>query len=345
MQFDEYQNHKWARNLAHARRLLEANQLEAFYRGEDLPDGDVYPGMRVMAAFWAGVEHEMRLRLRTLLKGAGHPEWESDAEIVARSGEYLRRFLNDMRELVARERILSPKRIDALVAAGLDTPPGWAEQMRTRQAGSEAAIAAGQFPSPLVDMWFDSCLRSVAGYNRYLIQGAVSAATLVKRQGPAALREAVDATDEEFMWAVSREFFATVLPAAGFEDICDLLELGLRGTYADQYYVSGAEEADGDATVRRSTLKNCGLAGVYRCVAEWEGQPPLALGYGICRYCEVRGQATMMITLPPTVAPAYRRVQSLGISGKPCVFELRTTPADDMSRIMMVQEKVFGAVE
>ena len=43
MFYDEFHNHKWARNLKHARQLLAENQLEAFYNGEDLPEGDVYP--------------------------------------------------------------------------------------------------------------------------------------------------------------------------------------------------------------------------------------------------------------------------------------------------------------
>ncbi len=184
MYYDAYQNHKWAKNLAHARRLLEGGRLEPFYRGEDLPDGDVYAGMRVMAAYWVSVEHEMPLRLAALL------------------------------------------------------------------------------------------------------------------------RDAVDATAEEFMWDVSRAFFADVLPAAGFEDIGDLMELGLRGMYAEQYFETGQERQVGEAGIRQSILHNCELAGIYWRVAEWRGLPRLALGYGICRYCEVHGLATMMITLPPMTCRA-----------------------------------------
>ena len=62
MHYDEYNNHKWARNLAHARHLLERGQAETFYRGEDLADGDVYPGMRLMAAYWVSVEHAARTK-------------------------------------------------------------------------------------------------------------------------------------------------------------------------------------------------------------------------------------------------------------------------------------------
>ncbi|MEZ0397108.1 MAG: hypothetical protein ABWK53_11860 [Anaerolineales bacterium] len=345
MHYDEFHNHKWARNLKHARQLLAENRLEAFYHGEDLSDGDVYPGMRVMAAYWVSVEHEMKLRFRTLLEGAGHPEWAHDPELTAQADEFFVRYLDDMRELVVRDGIVPAARLDALAASGWETPADWAESMQAWQQASLAAMEAGQFPADLAEQWFDSCLRSVANYNRYLIGGAVNAAALVRREGPDALRRAVDATSEQFMWAVSKEFFATVLPAAGFEDIGDLMELGLRGMYADQYYRKGEDREEGEKTIRQSILKNCELAGIYYRVAEWNGLPRLALGYGICRYCEVHGQATMMITMPPMVSPQYRRVVSLGMDGEACLFELTTVPADDMERILMVQEKIFGAVE
>lgn len=345
MHYDEFHNHKWARNLKHARQLLAEGHLEAFYYGEDLPDGDVYPGMRVMAAYWVSVEHEMKLRFRTLLEGAGHPEWEHDPELTAQAQEFFARYVEDMRELSARDGIVPPERLDALAAAGWDTPTDWAEQMRAWQEASLAAIEAGQFPSDLAEKWFDSCLRSVANYNRYLIWGGVNAAALVQREGPDALRQAVDATAEQFMWDVSRAFFAEVLPAAGFEDIGDLMELGLRAMCADQYFRKGEEWEEGDKTIRQSILPNCQLAGIYYRVAEWNGLPRLALGYGICRYCEAHGLATMMITMPPMVSPQYRRVVSLGMDGEPCLFELTIVPADDMERILMVQEKIFGTVE
>lgn len=347
MYYDEFHNHKWARNLKHARLLLAENRLDAFYNGEDLPGGDVYPGMRVMAAYWTSVEHEMKLRRKSLLKGANHLEWENDPELVAQAVEYHNRYVADMKELVEREGIVPADRLDTLAAAGWETPADWAEVMRARQQASLAALEAGHFPDDVVEGWFDSCLRSVSNYNRYLIWGGVNAAALVRREGPEALRQAVDAVAEEFMWAISKEFFATVLPAAGFEDIGDLMELGLRGMYADQYYVKGEDREDGEKTIRCSILKNCELAGIYRRVEHWNNLPPFSLGYGICRFDEVHGQATMMITMPPMVSPAYRLVKSLAMhaDATECVFELTTTPADDMERILMVQEKVFGPVD
>ena len=317
MFYDEFHNHKWARNLKHARQLLAENQLEAFYHGEDLPDGDVYPGMRVMAAYWTSVEHEMKLRCKTLLQGANHPEWESDPELVEQAEEFHERYVADMKELAVRDGIVPAERLDALAAAGWETPTDWAEVMRAAPAGSLAALEAGAFPAELVEGWFDSCLRSVSNYNRYLIWGGVNAAALVRREGPAALKNAVDAMAEEFMWAISKEFFATVLPAAGFEDIGDLMELGLRGMFADQFYVKGEDREEGEKTIRRSILKNCELAGIYRRVEQWNGLPACSLGYGICRFDEVHGQATMMITMPPMVSPAYRLVKSLAMDQTP----------------------------
>jgi hypothetical protein len=347
MHYDEFHNHKWARNLKHARTLLSEGNLEAFYHGQDLPDGDVYPGMRVMAAYWISVEHEMKLRRRVLLAGAGHPEWEYDPELIEQAQLFHERYVDDMRTLAARDGIVPLERMDALAERGWETPEDWSEQMRGWQEASLAGLEEGKLEPELVEAWFDSCLRAVSNYNRYLIWGGVNAAAIVRRAGPEALKAAVDATADDFMWAISKEFFATVLPAAGFEDIGDLMELGLRGMFADQIYMRGEEREEGEKTIRQSILKNCELAGIYHRVEAWNGLPPCSLGYGICRFDEVHGQATMMITMPPMVSPAYRLLQSLAMhpDAKECVFELTTVPADDMERILMVQERVFGAVE
>ena len=346
MHYDEFHNHKWARNLAHARRLEQAGQWEPFYRGEDLADGDVYPGMRVMAAYWVSVEHEMMMRLEMLLTGGEHPEWRDDTELLEQRDDFVGRFLEDMSTLVEREGIVSPERFDNVVVTCLEMPEDWAGPMRGWQQESEAALESeSSLPPALVETWFDSCLRSVANYNYYLIWGAVAAAALVKRDGDEALRAAVDATAEEFMWEISREFYVRVLPAAGFEDLDDLMELGLRGMYSDQYYVSGEEREEGENTIKESILKNCELGGVFQRVAEWNGLPATALGYGVCRYCEVHGEATMLMTIPPMFAPSYRRVRSIGMDNEPCLFELTMAPADDMERLMSVHARVFGETE
>jgi hypothetical protein len=347
MFFSEFHNHKWAKNLKHARKLLAENRLTEFYHGEDLPDGDVYPGMRVMAAYWTSVEHEMKLRRITLFKGANHQDWEKDSELVGQVNEFHGRYVADMKELAVRDGIVPVERIDQLAAKGWETPTDWAPVMRARQAETLAMLETGTITSDIVEAWFDSCLRSVSNYNRYLIWGGVNASAIVRREGSAALHKAVDTTAESFMWDISKEFFATVLPAAGFEDIGDLMELGLRGMFADQFYEKGEDREIGEKTIRTSILKNCELAGIYRSVEEWTGLPAFTIGYGVCHYCEVHGQATMMITMPPMVSPEYKLTNSLAMhpEAKACIFELTTVPADDMARILMVQEKVFGSVD
>ena len=157
-------------------QLLAENRLNEFYHGEDLPEGDVYPGMRVMAAYWTSVEHEMKLRRKTLLKGANHPEWENDPELVAQAKDFHDRYVADMKELVVRDGIVPVERIDALAANGWETPSDWAEVMRARQQAFTAGLGNGHFPADLIEGWFDSCLRSVSNYNRYLIWGGVNAA-------------------------------------------------------------------------------------------------------------------------------------------------------------------------
>lgn len=341
MHFDEYHNHKWARNLGYARRLLREGRYDAFYSGETLPEGDIYPGMRVMAAYWISVEHEMRLRLATLLKGSGHPEWRDDTGLCTRRDEYVARFFEDMKELVVRESICPAAQIEAMEAARYDLPQGWHKLMNNWQLMTETGLNSPGLPSELIEDWFSTCLRSVANYNRYLIWGAVIAANIYKLSGPEALKAAIDATAEEFKWAISREFYAHVLPAAGFEDVGDVMEVGMRGMYSDQYYESGEDQQIGEATVKISRLRNCELAGVYWRVAEWRGLDRLALGYAICRYCEVHGEATMQIAIPPMVSPTYERLESLGMDGEVCRFRLTLTPADDMERLMRVQALVF----
>jgi hypothetical protein len=123
------------------------------------------------------------------------------------------------------------------------------------------------------------------------------------------------------------------------------MELGMRGMFSDQYYISGEEREEGENTVKESQLLNCELAGIYWRCAEWNDLPKTALGYGICRFCEAHGEATMQVTIPPMYSPSYRRVESLGMDDKTCIFELVLTPADDMDRIMEVQAKIFGDAE
>lgn len=118
----------------------------------------------------------------------------------------------------------------------------------------------------------------------------------------------------------------------------------MRGMYSDQYYQFGEEREENDRTIKESLLNNCELAGVFQRVAEWNGLSRLSPGYGICRYCEVHGEATMLITMPPMVAPAYQRVESLGMDGRICRFRLTLKPADDMERLMEVHGRVFGTM-
>lgn len=345
MYYSEFHNHKWAKNLAYARRLWQAGRFEALYRGEDMPDGDIFGGLRVIGAYWASVEHEMPLRLASLERGSGHADWLNEPELLEQKTEFVRRYLADMRELCVREDILAPEIFDIRVAASLDMPENWAEQMRLLQQETEKAVETGNFSAELFETWLVRCMRSVANYNHFLIYGGILASAIVRREGADALKAYIDATAEDFKWEVSQAFYATALPQAGFEDIGDLMELGLKGMYADQYYVSGEDKQEGETTIRQSILKNCELAGIYQSVAEWTGLNKTALGYGICRYCEVHGEATMWIVIPPMYHPNYKLLQSLGLHDRECQFELRNEPADDMERILLVQEKIFGPVE
>ena len=345
MHYYDYHNHKWAKNLSHARSLLASDDHATFYRGQDLPEGDVYPGMRVMAAYWISVEHEMIMRKGMLVKGAGRVAWDDDPEILVRLEDYSSRFLEDMAGLARNGEIVSVERIQQLKNKR-QLPNNWIEDIKRLQDQREAALEAGlEIADEVIEAWFDTCLRSIYNYNYYLIYGGILAADLVMNGGEEALKAAVDQVAEEFKWEISKEFFVNVMPAVGFEDLGDLMELGMRGMYSDQYYVSGEDQEHGEGTIKHSQLLNCELAGIYWRCAEWSGLPKTSLGYGVCRFCEAHGEATMEVTIPPMYAPAYRRVESLGMDDKTCVFELVLTPADDMDRIMNVQARIFGEGE
>ena len=345
MHYYEYHNHKWAKNLAYARQLLAQGDQETFYRGEDLPEGDVYPGMKVMSAYWISVEHEMIMRKAMLVKGAGKENWDESPGILSQLEEFSSRFLEDMSELSKTNGIVPPERV-LQFKDNHHLPGSWIEELKGWQEKSEGALeSGGNIPEDLIEAWFDSCLRSVYNYNFFLIYGGILAADLVKEGGETALKAAIDQVAEEFKWEISKEFYVNVMPAVGFEDLGDLMELGMRGMFSDQYYVSGEEQEHGEGTIRHSRLLNCELAGIYWRCAEWNGLSKTALGYGVCRFCEAHGEATMEVTIPPMYAPAYRRVESLGLDDTTCVFELILTPADDMERIMTVQAKIFGESE
>lgn len=345
MNYYEFHNHKWAQNLGHACRLLEGGEYEIFYRGQDLPGNDIYPGMRVMAAYWISVEHEMKMRLDMLLKGSNHEDWRWNDEILSQKTRFFNRYLDDMSERINHYGIAPPQRILDIINQ-LETPQDWSNEIRRWQDMSEKELANGFINPDLIETWISSCLRSIANYNQYLIWGGVCAANIIKTGGDQALKNAVDSTTEEFKWEISKEFYARVMPAAGFEDIGDVMELGMRGMYSDQYYQSGEEQQlDNDVVVKQSLLKNCELAGIFFRIAEWNNLPKLSMGYAICRYCEAHGEATMQISIPPMYTPSYRRVESLGMDDKTCRFELTLTPADDMDRLMMVHGKVFGTLE
>jgi hypothetical protein len=301
--------------------------------------------MKVMSAYWISVEHEMTMRKDMLLKGIGEESFGGDPEILAQLEDFSGRFLEDMVELAVTGGISSQEKIWDL-RDNHHLPDSWIEDLKDWQGRSEAALEASQtIPDDLIEAWFDSCLRSIYNYNYYLIWGGILAAKLVKSSGEKALVEAVDRVAEEFKWEISKEFYVNVMPAVGFEDLGDLMELGMRGMFSDQYYVSGEEQEHGEGTIRHSKLLNCELAGIYWRCAEWNGLPKTELGYGVCRFCEAHGEATMEVTIPPMYSPAYRRVVSLGMDDEVCVFELALTPADDMERIMRVQERIFGGAE
>jgi hypothetical protein len=298
--------------------------------------------MKVMSAYWISVEHEMTMRKAMLLKGVNKESWSEQEEVQAQLADFSGRFLEDMAQLAKEREIVPAERISHL-KKNRSLPGTWIEDLKAWQSASEAALEAGEpIPAELIEKWFDSCLRSIYNYNYYLVWGGILAAQLVKEGGESALKDAVDQVAEEFKWEISKEFYVNVMPAVGFEDLGDLMELGMRGMVSDQYYVSGEDQEHGDGTIKHSQLLNCELAGIYWRCAEWNGLPKTSLGYGVCRFCEAHGEATMEVTIPPMYAPAYRRVESLGMDDKTCVFELVLTPADDMDRIMEVQARIFG---
>jgi len=342
MNFDEFHNHKWAKVLKHACDLWEDEYYQELYYGEDLPDGDYFPGLKVMTAYLVGMEGEMPLHVELLLKGAGHPEWKEEPEIVQQAEEYFQRFLDDKRMLIQREKILQIEQFDKMLERGLNLPDDWHESMQEWQQDSEEAIENDEFSQELLELWLEFCLRSVLNYNRHLIKSAVIASAIYHRLGADVLCSAVEATTEEFMWRSCWTIYNDAMPKAGLEELSDMLDLNNHGMMLDQWFDPPEETREGEVECRRNTIKNCQYYGVYRTVAEWNNHPPLSLGCAICHYCEAHGRATLQLTMPPTISLQYRRIQSWGLDGKPCIFELKTKPADDLERLEQALERVFG---
>ena len=342
MFYNEYHTHRWAKNLAHARKLYDTGQYEKLYLGENLKDNEVFPGLRAMAAHWAGMEQEMPLRLKMLIKGTRRPDFLADKEINSQTMVYADRFVGDMMEIVLRDNICSPDRVQLIKEKGLSIPEDWGDQMRKLQADTEKAMKSYRISSQIFESWLDTCLRSIANYNRYIAQSAVITSLFVLKNGENTLKTAIDATAEEFMWEVSRSFYTNVLPNAGITDIQDQIDTIFRGTNSDRSIVMGEETQDGKKTIRRSILKNCMLFCIYQTVAEKYRLQIRSVGYGICRFCEAQGQANAMISQPSNVQVSYQRVQSLAIENRACTFDLITIPGNDTARVQKVQEKVFG---
>ena len=103
MDYDGFHNHKWAKNLALALGYWKRGDYAKLWRGDQLSEHDFFPGVRVMSAYWASVEHEMPLRLSTFLHGAGHEDWLSDPEVKAKCDLYVSRYLGDMAEIAHRD--------------------------------------------------------------------------------------------------------------------------------------------------------------------------------------------------------------------------------------------------
>lgn len=106
-----------------------------------------------MAAYWVSVEQKMKLRWKTLLVGANHIEWASEAEMLSLRYEFFGRYLADMRELAVRDGIVPIERMEALASCGWETPADWAEKMHDWPTASLFTLEAGSLGLNLIDTW------------------------------------------------------------------------------------------------------------------------------------------------------------------------------------------------
>ncbi len=337
LHYRKEQNHRWAENLAAAKKAFEKGDFEIFYRG-NIEAPFPYPGMKIMGAFWVAENMEMHERLTI------HSDvlpLKNEAENERLSTLYYGWFMDDFKKLSAADALFDEDSVATLVSlasTGELDHFDWESSIASLQSRSES----GETQPELLNDWFFFCARFILSYAHNLIRQGVRCALYVKENGQDALEKAIRPTVEYFSWKINRIFFNEAMPKTGFSDLSDVISLGSYGMLSDQAVGKGFETKRGDVTEKRSILSTCQLYGFIDSVATFMGLEHGATSAAYCPFCVGHGRTTMHFVVPPDRTVRYSLETGLGYGGNECTFLLSTTPGDDDERCNEATAKIFG---
>lgn len=359
MNYDEKHSHKWSRvfsdawrRLAAAEAKASAGETEAAREGlRRIRDGDfsdqeaIFPGVAMWVPYFRAVQGEMALRYRTLLANfpGGRPDARAADDLSARMFPL---FVDDVRELLARDGRLDPAVAGKLAAegpGGVGMGEDWIDRYRELKERTDRAIEGIAFPRDLLGDWMVLSLRGLLAYNRDLNRQAALAAQVLAAHGERGLRELVAGTREEFGWKVSQVFFRDTFGKLDLPQD-QLYSLGRYAMFADQALRSfdAGVEGEGVVKARVSRVENCQLYSNFELAARLTGHPVEKLGIAICEYCESHGQKNAALFTPPDLVPDYARQASIAFGAEACLFRSVYRAGDGMERFMEANDIIFA---
>jgi hypothetical protein len=347
--YPEFHSHRWAKNLKESReRATKGINLELLYKGDFVDPRKIFPGLKVMAAFWKSEEEMMRCRFDVMDQYAKMPELLQGKDFQ----EYLKisfdKFIQDVKELAKRNNLLPEKLLEETIKANPPkTPENWADILKHLFKETEKAVTDGKIPEELLTRWLVFCLQAIIAYNYGLIKQAVLCGLILKKHGENKMAQIIEKSRDDYGWKLSRIFFREVFPAADITDMTDLQTLGRYGMFADQEVITEekqppADKKDTEPKIKISQFLNCQEYSIFDTVFKLMAVPVKHAGVGMCAYCEEHGRKNTQLFVPPSMHPETRIVQALALGADKCIFETKLFPANDMERFMEAQNRVFG---
>ncbi|MBI4834101.1 MAG: hypothetical protein HY811_04680 [Planctomycetes bacterium] len=347
--YPEFHSHRWARNLKEAgERAHNKTNLDLLYKGDFANPRKIFPGLKVMAAFWKSEEEMMRCRFDVMAEYAKMPELTQGKDFSENLKISFDKFIQDVKELVKRNKILPEKSLEEAIKANPPkTPDNWADILKQLFKDTEKAVAEGNMPEELLNRWLIFCLQGIIAYNYGLIKQAVLCGLILKKHGEKKMDEIIEKSRDDYGWRLSRIFFREVFPAADITDMTDLQTLGRYGMFADQEVITEekmppADKKDTEPKVKTSQFLNCQEYSIFDTVFKLMKVPVNHAGVGMCAYCEEHGRKNTQLFVPPSMHPETKLLQALALGADKCIFETKLYPANDMERFMEAQNKVFG---
>lgn len=339
--FREEQNHRWAHNLAAAKKYFLEGKLKEFYSG-DLDAEFKYPGMKILGAFWVAENMEMRERLSIHLDVLN---LANEQEYVDKSNEFFELFIKDFEAFGNKYELYCDKCLTELFTYAREKSPlddDWATEIADLQSRSDQMVESNVADDKLLHEWLLFCGRFILGYARNLIRQGVRTALYVKYNGKEALIKAIEPTIEYFSWQINRLFYNVAMPQTGFSDLADIVSLGSYGMLADQAVDPSKDKVEEGKTYKYSYLTTCQLYGFIDSCADMLGVEKHSTTHAYCKYCVGHGRTTMHFVVPPDRTVKYYLDECLGEGDKRCTFTLETEPGEDDERCDQATMTIFG---